>query len=60
MLPSGFSEKAIRASSMVRFRPVSFERFVLPVLQIVAHGRLGLGRRFAWLLGTRPGRLGEP
>ncbi len=29
--------------------PVRFERFVLPVLQIAAHGRLGLGRRFAWL-----------
>jgi hypothetical protein len=39
MPPSGFSEKVADGA----VPPVRFERFVLPVLQIGAHGRLGWG-----------------
>jgi len=39
MLPSGFSEKVIDGA----VPRVRVERFVLPVLLIVAHGRLGWG-----------------
>jgi DNA-binding LytR/AlgR family response regulator len=54
MLPSGFSEKVTDGA----VPPVRFEPFVLPVLQIVAHGRLGWGADL--LLGSGPERSGNP